>query len=161
MPKVIVQTIVSETMNAAAAANTGRQRAASHSRIGNSRATGTTVSHGSGGSETMMIVITANAISATTPSMISLRGGGSRKASATPITSGATVMMPTASDANQCCQVVQIGAVGLWNNLYATVPPIPEAAVATTAAASRPSTLRSLPRLKSEPKWRSISHAAS
>src|SRR6266481_1978423 len=48
MLKVIVQTIVSETMNAAAAANPGRQRAASHSRIGNSRATGTIVCHGFG-----------------------------------------------------------------------------------------------------------------
>src|SRR5713226_7438882 len=118
MPKVIVQTVVSETMNAAAAANTGWQRAVSHSRIGSSRAAGRTVCHGSGGSKTMMTVITtANATSATTPSKISLRGGGSRRALARPIASGATVMMPTASDANQCCQVVQSGAVGLWNNL--------------------------------------------
>src|SRR5258706_563158 len=107
MPKVVVQTIVTETMNAAAAANTGRQRAASHSKIGNSRATGTMVCHGSGGSETMMTVITTNASSATTPSRISLAGGGLRRDSARPITSGATVMMPTASDANQCCHVVQ------------------------------------------------------
>src|SRR5215468_241870 len=118
MPNVVVQTIASETINAAAAANTGRQRAASHSRIGNSRTTGTTGSHGSGGSETMMTVITAaNATSATTPSMISLRRGGSRRDSARPITSGATVMMPMAPDANQCCQVTPIGAVGLWSNL--------------------------------------------
>src|SRR5216684_1316553 len=117
MLKVIVQTIASETMNAPAAANTGRQRAASHSRIGNSRVTGTIVCHGFGGSETMMTVIAANATSATTPSMISLRGGGSRTAWARPMTSGATVMMPTASEANQCSQVVQSGVVGLWNNL--------------------------------------------
>src|SRR6266481_8005577 len=129
MSKVIVQTIVSETMNAAAATNPGRQRAASHSRIGNSRATGTIVCHGFGGIETMITVSAANPASAATPSMISWRGGGSRTASARPMTSGATVMMPTASDANQCCQVVQIGAAGLWNSLYATVPPIPEAAV--------------------------------
>jgi hypothetical protein len=66
--------------------------------------------------------------------MISLRGGGWRKAFARPITTGATIMMPGASDASQCCQVVQIGAVGLWNNLKATVPPTPGAAAATTAA---------------------------
>src|SRR6267143_3889525 len=101
MPKVIVQTIGSETMNAAAAANTGRQRAASHSRIGNSRATGTIVCHGFGGIETMMTVIAANATSATTPAMISLRGVGSRTAWARPLTSGATVTMQRASDANQ------------------------------------------------------------
>src|SRR5258708_7550192 len=117
MSNVIVQIIVSETMNVAAAANPGRQRTASHSRIGKSKAIGRTVFHGSGGSKTMMTVITASATSATAPSMISLRGGGSRKAPARPITSGATVMMPMASDANQCCQVAQIGAVGLWNNL--------------------------------------------
>src|SRR5258708_4733323 len=117
MPKVIVQIIVSETMNTAAAANPGRQRAASHTRLGNSKAIGRAVFHGSGGSKTMMTVIAANTMSAMTPSTISLRGGGSRKASATPITSGATVMMPMASDANQCCQVVHIGAVGLWNKL--------------------------------------------
>src|SRR6266852_7839359 len=152
MPKVIVQTIVSETMNAAAAANTGWQRAVIHSRIGNSRATGSIVSHGSGGSETMVTVNTANATSATTPSRISLAGGGSRRALARLITSGATVTMPTASDANQCCQMLQIGAVGLWNNLEPTVPPIPEAAVATTAAASSPNTLRTRLKLKPEPK---------
>src|SRR6266446_9767843 len=136
LPKVIAQIIASEAMNTAAVANPGLQRTASHSRIGNSKAIGRTVFHGSGGSKTTMTVIAPNTTSATTPSMISLRGGGSRTASARPMTIGATVMMPTASDANQCCQVVQTGAVGVWNNLKATVPPIPEAAVATTAAAS-------------------------
>src|SRR6267378_4344966 len=152
MPKVIVQMIESETMNTAAAANPGRQRAAIHTRIGNSKAIGRTVFHGSGGIKTMMMVNAANTTSATTPSTNSLRGGGSRTASARPMTSGATVMMPTASDANQWCQVVQIGAVGLWNNSKATVPPIAEAAVATTAAASSPSIWRSLSRPKLEPK---------
>src|SRR5262249_29201232 len=112
MPKVTVQTIVSEAKKAATAANTARQRAASH-RIGNIRATGATISHGARGSETMMAVITvANATSATTPSMISLRGGGRLNACARPITTGATVIMPTAPDPNQCCRVVQIGAGG-------------------------------------------------
>src|SRR5215831_978589 len=68
MPKAIVNMIASETMNAAAAANTGSQRDVIQSRIGNSRATVATGSHGSGGSETMMTVITANTTSATTPS---------------------------------------------------------------------------------------------
>src|SRR5215467_1935696 len=101
MPKVVVQTIVSETMSAAAAANTGWQRAASQ-RIGNSRNTGATISQGFSGNNTVMTVITAaNATSATTPSMISWRAGGVRNASAKPITSGATVTIPTAPDANQ------------------------------------------------------------
>lgn len=81
-----------------------------------------------------------------------MRGGGSRRALARPIINGATVIMPTKSDINQCCQVVHIGAVGLWNNLKDAIPPIPEAAVAITAAASSPNTLRSLSRLKLEPK---------
>src|SRR5712691_10365444 len=98
MPKVIVQTIVSETMNTAAAANTGWQRAAIHSRNGNSRAGGSAGSHDSGGSKTVMAFITATTTSATMPSMISL-GGGLRRALAKPIISGATVMMPMASEA--------------------------------------------------------------
>src|SRR5262245_38378723 len=113
MPKVIVQTIVSETTNAAAAAKTGRQRAASHSSNGNSMATGTIVFQGSGGSETTNPVIAASAASAPTPSISSHRGGGLRTAEANPIISGATVRMPRRSDANQCCQVVNIDAVGL------------------------------------------------
>src|SRR5260370_26325504 len=140
MPKVIVQIIASETMNTAAAANPGRQRAASHARIGNSKAIGRTVFHGSGGNKTMMTVIAANTRSATTPSMISLRGGGSRTASARPITSGATGMMPTTSDANQGCHVAQIGAVGLWDNLKATAPPPPQAPVPTAATATSATT---------------------
>jgi len=40
------------------------------------------------------IIVTANATSAATPSMISLRGGGARRALARLITSGATAAMP-------------------------------------------------------------------
>ncbi len=100
-------------MNTAAAANTGWQRAAIHSRNGNSRAGGSAGSHDSGGSKSVTAFITANTTSATMPSMISLGGGGLRGALAKPITSGATVMMPMASEANQCPQVVQNGAVEL------------------------------------------------
>src|SRR5262249_40313930 len=92
---------------------------------------------------------------------ISLRGGGSRRTLARPITNGATVIMPTESDTNQCCQVVHIGTVGLWNNLKDAIPPIPDAAVATTAAASSPNTFCSLSRAKPDRKERWTSHAAS
>src|SRR6266536_3359376 len=152
MPKTLVETTVMETRNAPTAAKTGRQRAASHNNIGNSQAIGNTVSQVSGGSEIIIPVIAASATSAAVPSMTSLRGGGSRRAEASPITNGATVTMPKASEANQWCQVVRIGVVGLWNNLYAAAPPIPETAVPTTAASSSPSTWRSLSRLKVEPK---------
>ena len=100
-------------MNAPAAAKTGRQRAASHNNKGNSSALGTTVFQGSCGSEIIIPVIAASSASAVVPSMSSFRGGGSRTAAASPITSGATATMPTASEANQCHQVVSIGAVGL------------------------------------------------
>src|SRR5215831_12289238 len=49
---------------------------------------------------------------------------------ASAMTSGAIVMMPSASDANQFCQVTKIDAVGLWNRAKPRVPPIPETAVA-------------------------------
>src|SRR5215831_20846829 len=112
MPKAIVNMIASETMNAAAAANTGWQLDVIQSRIGNSRATVATGSHGSGGSETMMTVITANTTSATTPSRASSRSGGSRSALTRPIISGATAIIPMAPDASQRCQMIQIGSVG-------------------------------------------------
>jgi len=48
---------------------------------------------------------------------ISRRDGGFRIFAAKPITTGAKATMPILSDANQCHQVVRIGAVGLWNSL--------------------------------------------
>src|SRR5260370_37165364 len=96
MPKVIVQTIVSETMNTAAAANTGWQRAAIHNRNGNSRAGGSAGSHDSGGSKTVMAFITANTTSATMPSMISLGGGGGGRALAMTLTRRGNMMMAVA-----------------------------------------------------------------
>src|SRR5580704_9637414 len=106
-----------ETRKAAAAANTGRHRPVIHINIGNSKATGTTVSQGSCGSASEIAVITASAPNAAAPSMRSLRGGGCRTAAPSSITSGATITIPIASDANQCCQVVSISADGPENNL--------------------------------------------
>ena len=126
-------------MKAAAAAKTGRQRAAIHSRTGNNSAIGTTVVHGSGGRAMTTTLRTMSNASATRPSMVSRRAGGSRAAEASPITSGAMVTMPSASEANQFCQVAS-SDVAPWNQAKPRVPPIPETAVATIAAASRPST---------------------
>src|SRR6516162_6479422 len=61
MPIVVVQTIARVTMKAAAAANTGRQRAAIHNRTGNSSAIGTTVVQGSGGSAMTITLMTIEA----------------------------------------------------------------------------------------------------
>src|SRR5262245_39938196 len=113
MPKVIAQTIVKETMNVAAEAKTGWQRAASHSSNGNSMAMGATVFQGAGGRKTMIRVIPANSASAATPSKGSVRSGGSRTAAARPTISGAIVRMPSRSDANHSYQVVRNGAAGL------------------------------------------------
>jgi len=109
MPKVVVHTIVSATINAAAAANAGRPRAASH----NSRAIGTTAANDTQGRKITKVLVTVIAASATTPSRISFGGGGSRATVAAPISS----TMPSASDANQCCQMVRLGTVEKWNNL--------------------------------------------
>src|SRR5215470_9308945 len=115
MPIVVVQTIARVTMKAAAAANTGGQRAAIHNRTGNSSAIGTTVVQGSGGSAMTMTLMTTSDASATKPSMVSLWAGGSRAAEASPITSGAIVTMPSASEANQFCQVTKTDADAAWN----------------------------------------------
>src|SRR6516164_3916908 len=143
MPKTVVQTIVIDTMNAPAAANTVRHRAASHNSIGDSQATGTTVSQRSCDSEIIIAVITASVVSAATPSTSSLLGGRWRSTAARPISSGATAMKPIVLEATQCSQIVGIGTVGGRSSTDATTPPIPETQVPITAAASMPSTWRS------------------
>ena len=111
MPKVVVHTIVKATTNAAAPANTGWQRAASHSTSGNSNANGTTDANDTRGRKMTSVLVNDIAANAAAPSKISFGGGGLRTASAIPISSGATVTIPSASDANQCCQMVKLGAV--------------------------------------------------
>src|ERR1700758_2173654 len=101
MLNVVVKTFVRETMNAAAAAKTGLQRAASHSSNGNSSVTSATIAQGSRGKKTISPVNAVRATSATTPSMISRRGGGSRTAQAIPINSGATATIAGTFEASQ------------------------------------------------------------
>src|SRR6476661_1748500 len=113
MPKVVVQTIERLTMNAAAAAKTGRQRAASHSSGANNTATGPTVAKSSDCRKMPSPLTTASAATAKAPSTSSLGGGRSREAEASSISNGATVIIPRPSDATQCCQVVRIGLVVL------------------------------------------------
>ena len=68
IPKVVVHTMVRATMNAAAAANTGRHRAASHSSTGNSSATEITGAQVASGRATTSAPITASNASAVLPS---------------------------------------------------------------------------------------------
>src|SRR3954464_51827 len=98
------------TRNAAAEAKTGWQRAVTHKISGNSSAMGTAVVQGSAGRKITTTLMAVRAASARKPSIASFRGGGLRAAEASPITSGAIVMMPSASDANQFCQVAKIDA---------------------------------------------------
>src|SRR5260370_36007907 len=113
MPKVVVQTIERLTMNAAAAAKTGRHRAASHSSGANNTATGPTVAKSSDRRKMASPLTKASAATAKAPSTNSLSGGRTREAEASSIINGATVLIPKPSDANQCCQVVNIGVVVL------------------------------------------------
>src|ERR1700724_3265175 len=113
MPKVVVQTIERLTMNAAAAAKTGRQRAASHNSGANNTATGPTLANSSDCRKIASPLASASAATVKAPSTSSPQGGRSREAEASSISNGATVMIPRPSDANQCCQVVKIGVVVL------------------------------------------------
>src|SRR6516225_67752 len=140
MWKTVVQTIVMDTINAPAAAKTVLQRAASHNSIGNSQATGTTVSQRCCDNEIMTAVIPASVVSAATPSTNSLLRGCWRRAAESPIRSGATAIKPIVLDATQWCQMIRIGTVGGCSITDAATPPIPDTEVPITAAASMPRT---------------------
>src|SRR5262245_33534457 len=99
--KVSDQITVNATTNPLAAENTGRQRTATQSRTGNTRATGNAVDHGPSGSETTNALNATNITTPTAASNSSRRGGALRTASAIPISSGATVTMPNRHEANQ------------------------------------------------------------
>src|ERR1700754_3859978 len=101
MPNVVVHTIDRLTMNAATEAKIGRHRAASHNSGANNSATGPMVANSSQRSKTAKPHISASATTDSKPSMISLRDSRSRDIAASSISSGATVTIPSASDANQ------------------------------------------------------------
>src|SRR5438270_270646 len=98
-------------MNTAAEENTGRQRAASQSSSGKVKAIGMMLDQGSRGRKITSPLTRVNATTATTPSMSSLRGSGSRLSEASPIKNGDTVIIPRASDVNQWCQMVSSDAL--------------------------------------------------
>src|SRR6266481_991401 len=122
MTKVVVQTIERLTMNAAAAAKTGRQRAASHKSGANNTATGPTFAKSSDRRKMASPLTRASTATVNAPSTSSLNGGRSREAETSSTNNGATVMIPSPSDASQCCQVVNIQVVNIgvavpWNNV--------------------------------------------
>src|SRR5262245_28403859 len=98
---VVVQTIVMAHMKVAVAVKAGRRRAAIQTSIGLSAAIASSKVHRSLGKKTMPAHKPATNASAKAPSASSRRGGKSRINDANPIASGATVMVPSASEANQ------------------------------------------------------------
>src|SRR5262249_4341187 len=125
-PKVIVQTMVRPTMNAPAAANTGRQCAAGKSSKGKIKANGRIVNQYTVEKPNPIALTRTSARSDESPSRSSGIFGGSAKLRASPITNGATKTTPRASDVNQCNQVADRCASDLWNRMNPAVPPIPE-----------------------------------
>src|SRR5262245_3351761 len=91
------------------------------------------------------------------PSINSPRDGGSRHAWPSPITTGATITMPTPSDKNHVRQASQNGAA-LCSKVFAT-PPTAEVAVARPAAARKPPTRPKSPNVNGQPNHRSSSQA--
>src|SRR5258706_9970159 len=112
MPWVIVAAMATAMINTAAAANTGRQRAASQSTIGSSTAGGTTVAHGPGRRAKTCTLATVSATSAIVPSVSSRGSSPWREAGPKPMSTGAMVTIPSASDANQRDQIANGGTVG-------------------------------------------------
>ena len=78
---------------------------------------------------------TASATSVNVPSINSHLSGQSRRRLPSPITNGATMMMPRASEASQLSQMVKTGASDLWNKMKPTVATAPDSAGPMTAAA--------------------------
>src|SRR3954471_20670878 len=98
---VIVQSIVMAHMKVAAAVNAGRKRAAIKTSSGLSAEIASSKIQGWLGKKIMPAHKTAVTVSAKAPSTSSRRGGKSRIIDASPIASGAMVMVPGVSEANQ------------------------------------------------------------
>src|SRR5215831_11383722 len=147
-------------MNAAAAANTGRQRTAIHNTIGNTTATGTAVAQGPGGRDITNALVAPRVRSAVAPSTCSRRGGAPRMADASPIGSGATVTMPSAADVNHPHQTFKMSLVG--SVTATTAVPLRAAASVPTAVAPRnPRTHDTFSSLNAGPNQRSMRRAVS
>src|SRR5215831_16206964 len=105
IPKVIVHTTANATTNAADAANTGGQLAATQNEIGNTKLTGKMVNQCSVDELKARVLTRAIATSPTSPLSNSLFSGGLFALVTSPTITGATVTTPRASDANQSNQI--------------------------------------------------------
>src|SRR5689334_12394842 len=113
MANVVVQTMVMAHKKVATAVKTGRKRAAMKTSSGLSAAIASSEVQGWFGSSTMPEHKAAAIASASAPPASSRRVGGARANDASPIASGATLILPSASDVNQCSQMVAMGALEL------------------------------------------------
>jgi hypothetical protein len=132
---------VSPTTKAAPAAKTGPQRMATHSKKGNTRASGRAVVQGPSGKEIKKTVSAVRALSPAQPSISSCRGKRSRIGSPSPISSGATVTTPSEDAANQRPHTWRGDTVDLIR-LMVTTAPAAEIADPTAVAVKNPSTRR-------------------
>src|SRR5262245_11208671 len=150
--------MLAQIVNTAAAANTGRQRELSQSSNGKRNAIGAISDQDPVSRANANPFATDTAATAIVPSTSSRHDGQSRAVAAIPISSGAIVTKPIASDTNQTFQTSRNAAVEGPNSFIASEAPAAAVAVAATAAARNPKTRRRLSRSKAGPNQRAISH---
>src|SRR5262249_12252668 len=109
IPYVVSQKIRMDATNAPAIANTGGHRTTSQSSGGSTTIAGLKENQSLGWCMTYNRANDSRA-STPTPSINSLRVGGSRHSWSSPITSGAAITIPTPSDRNHVRQTSQNGA---------------------------------------------------
>ena len=160
MPNVVVQTVVRAQTNVAAAAKNGLQRAAIHSNRGKTAAMAISSAQGSFGKWITSVLRAVRIARAEVPSINSFLGIGSVR-DGSPIKTGATAMMPIASDVNQCHHTESVDPIELWNKTMPTVPTIPDMAVTMTATTNKPITRCRTSNLNGEIKNRAIRPATS
>src|SRR5262249_53296720 len=140
--KMVAQTIVIAQMNVATAVNAGGNLAAIQTKRGHSEIIASSTVHCRFGKKTKNALKMHRIENATLPSAISRLVGLSRTNEASAIASGATVMVPSASEVNQLNQMFGADARGPWKKTNPRVPMIPERAVPTAVAAKNPRTRR-------------------
>src|SRR5215510_4609477 len=139
MLRVVDPMTINPTTRAAAAANTGRQRMATHSSKGNTKASGKAVAQGPSGKEIKKAVSAMSAMSPAQPSISSGRGSRSRLASPSSMSSGETVTIPSEDAANQRRHTYRGDVVGSME-LMANAAPAAAIADPAALAAKNPST---------------------
>src|SRR5215469_10589974 len=159
MANVVVTTIVMAQMNVATAVMPGGSRAAIQRNKGHSEIIASSRVHGLFGKSTRNVHRTHTTASAKALSTASRADGTLRVKDAKPITSGATVSVPSASEANQFSHIVGADTFTAWNHTNPIVPTIPETAVPAIVAANSPITRRSVLSSNGEPYARAISPA--